>query len=288
MAKMTPASFDWVDAFSDAPFMGNGCAVVYDGGKWSDEQCLAYVRETGLVECTFIAKSSKADAKVRYFLASHEIPFAGHPTIATATSLLDRGLINEEATFETGAGILPISIKDGLVTMQQNAPRFGDEYARDEIAKIFGLTAHDIIDTPQFVSTGLPFVVTLLKNRSALERAKLNEEELTKWRNQYNIGAFCEPYLATLDAIDGDSLGRLLLPAPNPAEDPFTGSASGCLASYLWSRGHIKTSKFIHEQGHMLDRKGQATIECVGSFDNIEAVLVSGKGCIVMRGEVLA
>lgn len=288
MAKITPVSFDWVDAFTDVPFMGNGCAVVYDDGKWSDDQCLAYVRETGLVECTFIAKSTEADVKVRYFLASHEIPFAGHPTIATAISLHDRGLIGEQATFETGAGVLPISIKDGLVSMQQNAPRFGDEYARDEIANIFGLSAEDIIDAPQFVSTGLPFVVTLLKDRTILDKAKLNETALQEWRELHETAAFCEPYLATLDGLDGDSLGRLLLPPPNPAEDPFTGSASGCLASYLWARGYMKKTKFVHEQGHMMGRKGQATIECIGSFDNILGVRVSGKGCIVMRGEVLA
>lgn len=280
-------SFDWVDAFTDTAFSGNGCAVVYDDGAWSDEQCLAYVRETGLVECTFIAKSASADVKVRYFLASQEIPFAGHPTIATAISLFDRGLIKENSTFETGAGVLPITIQNGLVTMRQNAPSFGKEFLPEEISKIAGIHASDIVDTPQLVSTGLAFVVVLLKNSASIDKVKINVDALRAWQSQHELGSYCEPYFITLDGINGDSLGRLLLAPPNPAEDPFTGSASGCAASYLWARLHMTKPKFVHEQGHMLGRLGSAVIERIGTNDHITGVLVSGKGCIVMRGEVL-
>ena len=42
--------FDWVDAFSQKPFCGNGCAVVYDDGVLSELSCLNIVREPSLVE----------------------------------------------------------------------------------------------------------------------------------------------------------------------------------------------------------------------------------------------
>ena len=41
--------FDWVDAFADAPFGGNGCAVVHGGAELPGAVCTAYVRETSLV-----------------------------------------------------------------------------------------------------------------------------------------------------------------------------------------------------------------------------------------------
>ena len=41
--------FDWVDAFSQKPFCGNGCAVFYDDGILPDQSCLNIVRETSLV-----------------------------------------------------------------------------------------------------------------------------------------------------------------------------------------------------------------------------------------------
>ena len=87
--------FDWVDAFTDQVFGGNGCAVVHGGAGLPDELCMAYVRETSLVECTFTGPSEVADFKVKYYLASREIPFAGHPTIATVAALRHRGLIGE-------------------------------------------------------------------------------------------------------------------------------------------------------------------------------------------------
>ena len=85
--------FDWVDAFSDRAFGGNGCAVVHGGGDLPEDVCTSYVQETSLVECTFTGPSNVADVKVRYFLASREIPFAGHPTIATVAALRSRGMV---------------------------------------------------------------------------------------------------------------------------------------------------------------------------------------------------
>ena len=52
---------DWVDAFAERPFGGNGCAVVHDGGVLDDETCKALVRETSLTECTFVGSSEVAD-----------------------------------------------------------------------------------------------------------------------------------------------------------------------------------------------------------------------------------
>lgn len=91
MARAWPV--DWVDAFTDRLFGGNGCAVVHEGASWDAATCMAFVRETSLVECTFVGPSAVADWKVRYFLASQEIPFAGHPTVATVASLASRGMV---------------------------------------------------------------------------------------------------------------------------------------------------------------------------------------------------
>lgn len=122
--------FDWVDAFTDRPFGGNGCAVVHGGAVLSDDICMAYVRETSLVECTFTGPSDVADLTVKYYLASREIPFAGHPTIATVAALRHRGLIGDgPLRLETGAGIVAVDVAGDLITMTQVAPTFGAEIA---------------------------------------------------------------------------------------------------------------------------------------------------------------
>ncbi len=167
--------FDWVDAFADAPFGGNGCAVVHGGAVLSDAVCMAYVRETSLVECTFTGPSEVADLRVKYYLASREIPFAGHPTIATVAALLHRGKAGQgKLTLETGAGIVALDVDGALITMTQVAPTFGARIPAEVVAKVGGIPADAIIAAPQVVSTGLPFCITVLRDREAVESLRFD------------------------------------------------------------------------------------------------------------------
>ncbi len=279
--------FDWVDAFSAAPFGGNGCAVLHDAAHLDDETCMNVVKETSLVECTFTGPSDIADVRVRYFLASREIPFAGHPTLATVAAMRHRGLIADGAlTLETGAGLVPVTVEGTRVTMQQIAPEFGADVPAEIVAPIYGLEPSDIAHPPQIVSTGLPFCITLLTSRDALNRAELNLDRLQDYFDQ--IGApgtdMMEPFLVHFDGSETTS--RLLMAPPSPAEDPFTGSATGAMAAYLWSRGLLETPHFTANQGAGLGRPGQAQVELLGPRDSITGVKVSGEGYILMSGEM--
>lgn len=282
--------FDWVDAFSDRPFGGNGCAVVHGGAVLSDAICTAYTAETSLVECTFTGPSEIADVCVKYYLASREIPFAGHPTIATVAALLHRGLIQPgPLTLETGAGLVAVDVNDGLITMTQVAPTFGKDVPAEIVARVGGIDPGDIVAPPQVTSTGLPFCITLLKDRATVARLQMNLDALGDY-NAFlgNSGNdVMEPFWCTLEgATDGgDTFARLLMAPPSPPEDPFTGSATGAMASYLWSRGLIDSPTFVAEQGHGLGRPGQAQVEVLGPRDAITGVKVSGRGCVVMSGE---
>ncbi|AUQ73663.1 PhzF family phenazine biosynthesis protein [Phaeobacter piscinae] len=283
--------FDWVDAFSARAFGGNGCAVVHGGAELSDETCMAYVRETSLVECTFTGPSEVADVRVRYFLASREIPFAGHPTIATVAALRDRGLMTGDAiTLDTGAGLVRVTIADGLIEMTQVAPEFGAFADPKLVAAAVSLPVDAIVGQPQRVSTGLPFCITVLRDRAALEAAQLNIPALTRLGE--TMGAegidMMEPFLVTLEGAtaEGDTFSRLLMAPPSPSEDPFTGSATGAMAAYLWRHGLMEPDHFIAEQGHGLGRPGQAVVTRVGSAEAPSGIRVAGRGYVLMRGTV--
>lgn len=281
---------DWVDAFSDRPFGGNGCAVVHDGGALDPETCRAIVRETGLVECTFVAPSREADWKVRYFLARQEIPFAGHPTLATVASLADRGLVTGgRVTLETGAGIVPVEVADGRITMTQPAPIFGAEVPEGIVAEVVGLAPGDIAHRPQIISTGLPICIAVLTGHDALRRARLDTGALSRFRAQFGGDATMEPFLVTLAGATprGRTFARLLLEPPSPPEDPFTGSATGAMAAYLWARGLIETPRFTAEQGHWMGRPGAAEVEVLGPRGAIRGVRVSGGAHVLIRGELM-
>lgn len=294
---MTAFEFDWVDAFTDRPFGGNGCAVFHQAGAIDAETCMAIVRETSLVECTFLEPSSVADIRVRYFLASREIPFAGHPTIATVASLLERGMAGPgRVTLETGAGIVPVDIGAGTddlphITMTQVAPRFGAFAPRDLVAAVGGLDVDDIVADPQLVSTGLPFTVTVLRDHAALRRLRLNPDAMADLgrRMGFSGSDMAEPYWIVLEGATaaGRTFARLLLAPPSASEDPFTGSATGAAGAYLWRHGLIDAPRYVAEQGHWMGRPGQATVEVLGPRDAISGVRVGGQGRVLMQGRIL-
>ena len=294
---MSGYSFDWVDAFTETAFGGNACAVVHDAAQIDLETRTALVRETSLSECAYLVGSDIADFGARYYLATREIPMAGHPTIATVASLVHRGLVDLSSgraafTLEVGAGALPIEVaaragRPPLISMTQKAPEFGAQQDPGEIAAMYGLAAGDVVGVPQIVSTGTPFCITVLKDHDTLRRAVLDFDALRAW--QVRVGGpdatVMEPFLVTLQgAAGGDTFSRLLLAPPMPAEDPFTGSATGCMAAYLWHHGLIELPAFAAEQGHWLGRPGRAEVEVLGPADAITGVRVAGSGVVLMEG----
>ncbi len=293
---MPSYDFDWVDAFTSTTFGGNGCVVVYDAADISIDDRLALVRETSLSECAYIVPSGKADFGARYYLAGREILMAGHPTIATVTSLLDRGLValsdgRAQFTLEVGAGILPIEVERRgdahHITMTQAAPEFLEEIPPAQVAALYGLSADDVVGQPQVTSTGSKFIITVLRDKDALRRAVLDVPALLAF-NEHFEGPIMEAFLVTMggETPAGDTFSRLLLPPPSQAEDPFTGSATGCMGAYLWRHGFIETPSFTAEQGHWMGRPGAASVEVLGPREAITGVRVGGEGKIVMRGKL--
>jgi len=227
---LTRFAFDWVDAFTDRAFGGNGCVVVHQAEGLSIADRLALVRETSLSECAFVVGSDVADFGARYYLADKEILMAGHPTVATVASLVDRGLVTledgrAEFTLEVGAGVLPITVerRDGRlnVVMTQAAPQFGRAFDPAEIAAMVSLAPEDILGAPQVVSTGSPFCITVLEDKEALRRARLDVDLFYAMNPPGTPRAeVIEPFLVTLggETEAGDTFSRLLLPPPMPAE----------------------------------------------------------------------
>ncbi|MDF1717558.1 MAG: PhzF family phenazine biosynthesis protein [Antarcticimicrobium sp.] len=295
---MSRYPFDWVDAFTDRPFGGNGCVVVHGADDLNVADRLALVRETSLSECAFVVGSEVADFGARYYLADKEILMAGHPTVATVVSLIDRGLVpltdgRAEFTLEVRSGVLPIAVDHRagrtMVVMTQPAPRFGRRVDPAAIAAMVSLEPGDILGTPQVVSTGTPFCITLVRDKPALRRARLDAALFHAMNPQGSArDDMVEPFLVTLggETSAGDTFSRLLLPPPMPPEDPFTGSATGCMAGYLWHHRLIGEPRFVAEQGHWMGRPGRAEVEVLGPHEAPTGVRVGGRGYVLMRGEL--
>jgi trans-2,3-dihydro-3-hydroxyanthranilate isomerase len=287
-----------VDAFTDQRLGGNPCAIVFDADALDDTTMLAIAREMNLSETAFVVRSEVADVGARYFTTAEEIPMAGHPTIATIFALVESGrleLIGDITTIMLELRVGPIRVdihsRHGTVeqiVMSQKAPQFLSTYAPDEVLPVFGLSPGDALPgVPiQTVSTGTPQLMIPLRDQEAVRRARMDAAAYSSLRA---AGDFFSPHLFCLGGATpaGQTFARHFGVPPDTLEDPFTGSATGGMAAYLWHYRLIQSPRFVAEQGHWMHRPGQANVEVVGPPDAIETIKVGGGAVTVLRGELL-
>ena len=164
-------------------------------------------------------------------------------------------------------------------------PTFGKVHDRGRVAALFGLSADDVRDDPQTVSTGSAFCIVPLASLEALQRAVPDHAALEAFLAASDTD--CRMVYLTVPqgtTAGGDTSSRLFMRQPGPWEDPFTGSATGCMAAYLWARGHLPSPDFTAEQGHFMDRPGRAEVAVQGPRDDITGVRVGGPAVVLMRG----
>jgi trans-2,3-dihydro-3-hydroxyanthranilate isomerase len=286
-----------VDAFADKPLHGNPCAVVLDADTLTENEMQAIARETNQAETAFVLKSETCDFRVRYFTPAEEIPLAGHPTLATTCALIDTGRFplsgnHTILVLELKVGPIQVDIYSengslNRIVMNQPVPQFLATYTADDVMPVFSLNVDDLLagHKIQTVSTGTPQLMIPLKNLDALRRAQMNIPA-------YNVlkakSDFFSPHLFCLGGVTsaGDTFARQFGTPPDLLEDPFTGSATGGMAAYLWRYGLLEKSTFIAEQGHWMHRPGQAWVEIIGSREDIQRVRVGGMAVVVFRGEL--
>jgi trans-2,3-dihydro-3-hydroxyanthranilate isomerase len=223
---------------------------------------------------------------------------AGHPTIATIFALVESGrlsLAGDLTTIALELRVGPIRVdieaRQGAVrqiVMSQKQPQFMTTYAPEQILPVFGLAPEDALPNApiQIVSTGTPQLMIPLRDHAALRRIQI---EIAAYARLRATADFFSPHLFCLGGATaaGQTFARHFGLPPDTMEDPFTGSATGGMAAYLWRYGLIQSPRFIAEQGHWMQRPGQANVEVVGSPEAIETVRVGGSAVTVLRGELV-
>jgi trans-2,3-dihydro-3-hydroxyanthranilate isomerase len=230
------------DVFTTARFGGNQLAVLPHADGLSDRQMQQITREFNFSETSFVLPPRGAHARrVRIFTPACEIPFAGHPNVGTAFVLATIGELGDASsvTFEEEAGPVAITIDrvdGGIGACELAAPQPvspGQTIPVSEVAAAVSLDARDILTErhpPRAVSVGLPFVMTELRDRSALERARLNAAGFDAVAAR---GVRPDIYLYTRSGDDFDLRVRMFAPAAGVPEDPATGSAACAIAGFL-------------------------------------------------------
>lgn len=270
--------YELCDVFTNRPLAGNALAVFTDADGMDSAMMQALARETNLSESAFVLSPTTADANaaIRIFTPTMELPFAGHPTLGTAFVLAaarQQTLVN----LETGRGVVTIrlSYESGRSTfgwMTQPLPQIE---AYDEASTLLTALGVTVSRLPvELYDNGPHYVYVALDSRDEALRPDLSR------LLALGSTAFC------VFAGEGRAWKcRVFAPGEGIAEDPATGAAAGPLAVHLARHGRIAFGEeIVIEQGIEIGRPSTLHARARGRRDRLDSVEAGGQAVIVGQG----
>jgi trans-2,3-dihydro-3-hydroxyanthranilate isomerase len=294
ISRSRALDYEIVDVFTETALKGNGLAVVFDTIGLETERMQALAREFNLSETTFIQRRDSAAEKqegirVRIFTTQEELPFAGHPTLGTASVLkLSAPETLEGDTIRLALNVGPVPVRfraEGLFgEMTQRDPEFGAELDPVTVARLIGLAVNDLtpLARPQVVSTGTGFAIVALGSHEALARLRVDQEAATPYLRERGGRWFY--VMGPTGGADPDWRARMQF---NGGEDPATGSAAGCAISYLVRYGFVAPTQRIHvQQGVEIGRTSDLFLAANLISGKVTDVRVAGSTVRVAKGQL--
>jgi trans-2,3-dihydro-3-hydroxyanthranilate isomerase len=283
-----------VDVFTTTALKGNGLAVVFDHAGLPTERLQAIAREFNLSETTFIQRrdletEQREGVRVRIFTTQEELPFAGHPTLGTASVLklsAPEAIRNNTVTLALNVGPVPVRFEgDSLFgQMTQRDPEFGPQLDAQEVSRLIGLRHEDLHPTipPQIVSTGTAFAIVALRSHEPLPRLRVDQELATKYLRERG-----ERWFYVLGPTGGDNPEWRARMQFYGGEDPATGSAAGCAISYLVGQKIVPSGQRIHvQQGVEIGRTSDLFLTADAVDSKVAHVRVAGSTVHVAKGQL--
>jgi trans-2,3-dihydro-3-hydroxyanthranilate isomerase len=279
---MSMVRYRVVDVFTDRPFTGNPLAIVFDAQELAGEQMQAIAREFNLSETIFVLPPTTPDAtyRVRIFTPGLELPFAGHPSVGCAVTLLRDGVIKSpDVVQECGAGLIPIHVDEvhGSAVVTGGEPTVGAVLDPAPLLASIGLTADDFVGpAPRMAGCGLEFAFLSVTD-DAVGRVRLlapvDNLSVLHW-----------------DAEQRHAHVRVLVPDVGVAEDPATGSAALGLGVWLVSAGLLPgdgLSRYSIGQGSEMHRPSALTCTVTASGGEAVSATVAGHVVPIASGEMI-
>lgn len=283
-----------VDVFAETALAGNPLAVVFDTVGLSTTRMQAIAREFNLSETTFVLRrpvevEQVEGIRVRIFTTREELPFAGHPTLGTASVLKSRApevLRGDTITLALQVGAIPVQFRPGssFGEMTQRDPVFGAELDPAQVARLAGISVDDLnpLLPPQIVSTGVPYAIVPLRSLDGLSALNVNHREATAWLREYGARWF----YVLAPTGDEQPAWRARMQFYG-GEDPATGSAAGCAISYLVARGAVSSEQSIHlRQGVEVARPSDIFLRAHADASLVSRVRVAGSTVLVAAGQL--
>jgi PhzF family phenazine biosynthesis protein len=277
--KTVQLAYRLVNVFAESPLAGNPLCVFESGAAVDDTTMQALALQFNLSETTFVLPSQRANARVRIFTPTFEMPFAGHPTLGSAHVVRALGLGGDALTLEMRAGIIPVAADADRWTFTANAPGWRAPVATsDELASMLGLAPGDVGTSPLWVDTGSDQLIIPLTSFDAVRRAA---PEAAAMRQYASNG---KRAMALVFAREGDRvLARFFFPKHGSViEDPGTGSACANLGGWLIGTGASLPQHLAIDQGEAVGRPCRLGLSVAAD----KSIRVSGRVIEIGRGVI--
>jgi trans-2,3-dihydro-3-hydroxyanthranilate isomerase len=293
---MSTVAYEIVDVFTDRPFAGNPLAVVFGAEALAADQMQTLAREFNLSETVFVLPPSPgagdgATYRARIFTPGTELPFAGHPTVGAAVTMVRRELAEPgRVVQECGAGLLPVDVTpEGSARVTGGTPTLGEHLDPDPLLAMVGLSGAEFAGrsadgaqaAPRWAGCGLPFVFLPVRPE-ALARA---------WADP-GVAARLDVGRISVFAWDGEQRtahARVFCPGVGVPEDPATGSAALGLGVWLVANGWLPgdgVSAYSVRQGIEMHRPSLLECTVTATGGEATAATVAGHVRAVARGEI--
>lgn len=251
-----------VDAFSDRPFQGNPAGVCVLEHPLPTETMQAIASENNLSETAFVLRNDN-DYDLKWFTPTMEIDLCGHATLGSAFVLFSFYEPSKDAlSFHTQSGRLTVTRRGELYEM--------DFPSREQVETAVTDAMCEAVNQ-KIVSAYEGYNLQLeLQDEEAVRFAIPNIEKIRTL-----------PYhavIVTAKGQDVDFVSRFFGPCVGVNEDPVTGSAHTSLAPFWGKR--LRKDKLSARQ---LSKRG-GVLWCETRGDR---VLISGKACLYLQGEIL-
>ena len=230
-----------VDVFPATPGGGNPLGIVLDADDWTAQRMQAFAAWTGLVATTYVLPPRIAGAsyRVRIFTPTHEIPYAGHPTLGTAHVVLHADYAapdGRELRQECDAGVIPVRVEGigpaGALYLKAPGARVIEEgeRARDALAPLLGTHAPGAL-APALVEGGRRWWIAEFADAAALRAWQPDHAAIAALAQRSGSLGLC--LFARASAPDHDVVVRAFPSGVGIAEDPASGAANGLIAAYV-------------------------------------------------------
>jgi trans-2,3-dihydro-3-hydroxyanthranilate isomerase len=271
--------YEVVDVFAPRAFAGNPLAVVFDADELTTEQCQALAFEFHLSETSFICAPTEAgaDYRVRIFTPFAELPFAGHPSVGAAHTLVRTGrLTGGPLRQECGVGILDLVVDEDGAMLTGGPPTITHARHSHALATAVRLDPEAATGVPAHVAgCGLPFTYLAVRP-GAVDHALADHSVLD------GLGVGEGIAVLSWDAATSTAYARVFAGDLRWGEDPATGSAALGMGVWLVATGLLPgygTSSYVVRQGEKLGRP--SVLSCTVTASAGRAVSATVRGAVV-------